>query len=353
MIIMQIKEINLTMIEFKVGIMGAGHIAGIIADTLNKLDGFTPYAIASRDLDKAIAFGTEHNIKTCYGSYDELLNDPEVELVYIATVHSNHAELAKKCIDAGKPSLVEKPFSYNAITAAEVLRYAEEKKVFCGEAMWLRYLPMMGLTLDLIKKGIIGEIRTVVASLGYNLRDRERVTSLETAGGALLDVGIYPLTAIFMIMGAPPISVASNYSKMKSGVDAFATIQMSFPKGRFGTVITSMLAKLDNKAILYGTEGRIEIENINCPERVRVFSPDGVQTQELNLTERFITGYEYEFLAAREAVIVGRMETPQNTRADIMSLYNFTDTLRKTWDLIYPLPGEEAVKAKNPEVKRV
>ena len=94
------------MIEFKIGIIGAGNIAGTVADTLNKLEGFTPYAIASRDLDRAIAFGTEHDIKTCYGSYDELLADENVELVYIATVNSTHAEIAKKCIDAGKPCLV-------------------------------------------------------------------------------------------------------------------------------------------------------------------------------------------------------------------------------------------------------
>ena len=341
------------MIEFKVGILGAGHIAGVVADTLNKLEGFTPYAVASRDLDKAIAFGTEHDIKTCYGSYEELLNDPEVELVYIATVNSNHAELAIKCIDAGKPSLVEKPFSYNAKSAAAVLKYADEKKVFCGEAMWLRYVPMMSLTLDLLKKGLIGDVRTVIASLGYDLRKVERLKSMETAGGALLDLGIYPLTTVFMIMGAPPMSVASNYSKLNTGVDAFSTIQMSFPKGRFATVTTSMMATLDNKAILYGTEGRIEIENVVCPNRVRVFAPDGKQTQELNLTERHISGYEYEFIAAREAVIVGRMETPQNTRNDILSLYNFTDTLRKTWNLIYPLPGEDSVEARNPEVKKI
>ncbi len=341
------------MIEFKVGILGAGHIAGVIADTLHKLEGFTPYAIASRDKDKAIAFGTEHDIKVCYGSYDELLADPEVEMVYVATVNSNHAEIAKKCIDAGKPSLIEKPFSYNAKTANEVLQYADSKKVFCGEAMWLRYHQMMEITLDLIKKGIIGDVRTVVADLGYNLREKERITSMETAGGALLDLGIYPLTAVFMIMGTPPVSVASNYVKLASGVDAYSTIQMSFPKGKFATVITSMLGKLDNKCIIYGTDGRIELDNVNCPEKVRVFGPNGNQTQELNMTERYINGYEYEFLAAREAIIVGRMETPQNTRTNILSLYTFTDTLRATWELFYPLPGEDDVKSKRPNVKKM
>ncbi|MBO4591927.1 MAG: Gfo/Idh/MocA family oxidoreductase [Eubacterium sp.] len=341
------------MIEFKVGIIGAGNIAGKIADTLNKLDGFTPYAIASRDLDKAVAFGTEYGIKTCYGSYDELLADKDVELVYIATVTSTHAELAKKCIDAGKPCLVEKPFSYNLQTTKEVLDYANEKKVFCGEAMWLRYVPMLRLTLDIINQGEIGDVRTVIADLGYDLKGVDRLTNMELAGGALLDLGIYPLTAVFMIMNAPPVSVASNYSKFNSGVDAYSTIQLSFPKGKFATVVTSILGELDNRCVIYGTNGRIEIENINNPQKVRVYAPNGEVTKELNLTEKHISGYEYEFIAARQAVIVGHLETPENTRANILNMYNFTDTIRKTWDVIYPLPGEDATAARDPQVRRV
>ncbi|MBR6402804.1 MAG: Gfo/Idh/MocA family oxidoreductase [Eubacterium sp.] len=341
------------MIEFKVGIIGAGNIAGTIADTLNKLEGFTPYAIASRDLDKAVAFGTEYGIKTCYGSYDELLADKEVELVYIATVTSTHAELAKKCIDAGKPCLVEKPFSYNLQTTKEVLDYANEKKIFCGEAMWLRYVPMMRLTLDIINQGAIGDVRTVIADLGYDLKGIDRLTNMELAGGALLDLGIYPLTAVFMIMNAPPVSVASNYSKFPSGVDAYSTIQISFPKGKFATVVTSILGELDNRCMIYGTNGRIEIENINNPQKVRVYAPNGEVKQELNLTEKHISGYEYEFMAARQAVIVGRLETPENTRTNILNMYNFTDTIRKTWDVIYPLPGEDATAARDPQVRRV
>lgn len=341
------------MIEFKIGIIGAGNIAGTVADTLNKLEGFTPYAIASRDLDRAIAFGTEHDIKTCYGSYDELLADENVELVYIATVNSTHAEIAKKCIDAGKPCLVENPISYNLKTTKELLDYAEEKKVFCGEAMWLRYLPMMNLTVELIRKGVIGDVRTVIADIGYDYKTTDRLTQMEMAGGALLNLGIYPLTAVFMLMGTPPVSVASNYSKLTTGVDAYSTIQMSFPQGRFATVISSILGVLDNKCTIYGTNGRIEIENITCPEKVRIYSPDGEIKKELDLPEKHITGYEYEFIAARQAVIVGRMETPENTRTNMLTMYNFTDTLRKTWDIIFPLDGEEATAARDPQVKRV
>lgn len=334
------------MIEFKVGILGAGHIAGVIADTLNDLEGFTPYAVASRDLDKAVAFGTEHNVKTCYGSYDELIADPEVELIYIATVNSTHAELAKKCIEAGKPSLVEKPFSYNAETTKEVLDLAKEKNVFCSEAMWLRYHPLFKLAMDVINKGGIGEVRTMTTALGYDLKKSERVLSAETAGGSLLDLGVYVLTAAFTIMGSLPISVSSTFSKLKSGVDAFETIQMNFPKGRIATVTSTMLYKADNRAVIYGTAGRIEIENINCPESVKIFNADGELAQEIKPNERYLNGYEFEFMAAREAVIVGRIETAEVTTANTVSMYNFIDTIRATWDVTFPLPGEEKIKDK-------
>ncbi|MBO4864722.1 MAG: Gfo/Idh/MocA family oxidoreductase [Eubacterium sp.] len=340
------------MIEFKVGILGAGQIAGKIADTLNKLDGFTPYAVASRDKDKAVAFGTEHNIKVCYGSYDELIEDPEVELIYVATVNSTHAELAKKCINAGKPSLIEKPFSYNSRTAAEIIKLSEEKKVYCGEAMWLRYTQLMNMALEFIKQGAIGDVRTVTASLGYDLRKVERVLNMETAGGALLDLGIYPITMVFMIMGGPPISVASNFIKLKTGVDAFSTIQMGFQKGKLATITSSMMGVLDNRCMIYGTEGRMEIDGVTCPERVRIYTPDGKMVQELTPPERYISGYEYEFIAAREAIIVGRTETPYNTNSHIMALYSFTDALRKSWGEFFPLPGEEELKRYKPQTKK-
>ena len=154
------------MIEFKVGILGAGKIAGVIADTLNKLDAFCPYAIASRDIDRANEFGDTYNIEKRYGSYEELVNDPDVELIYIATPHSHHAEQAKMCINAGKPVLVEKAFTADMESAIEVMKLSEDKNVFCGEAMWIRFLPMYLRLIDIIEKGTIGKVNTITCILG-------------------------------------------------------------------------------------------------------------------------------------------------------------------------------------------
>ena len=139
------------MINFKVGILGAGKIAGVIADTLNKLDAFEPYAIASRDQEKADAFGAEHGVTKCYGSYEALIEDPDVELVYVATPHAYHAKHAKMCLNAGKPVLVEKAFSYNAHSTKEVMELSEQKGIFCGEAMWIRFMPMYKLLLEYLQ----------------------------------------------------------------------------------------------------------------------------------------------------------------------------------------------------------
>lgn len=328
------------MITFKIGILGAGNIAGIVADTLVKLDGFEPYAVASRDIKKANAFADRYNITKRYGSYEELAADPDVELIYIATPHSHHAEQAKMCINAGKPVLVEKAFSYNTQTAMEVIKLAQEKKVFCGEAMWTRYSPLMRLTCDMLKDNAIGEPRMVTANLGYNLLSVKRLTDPALAGGALLDLGVYPLTVIMMIMGGPPISVGSSCAKLSTGIDGIDSIQMNFPNGRMATAFASIAYKCDNTCHIYGTHGRIELDEINNPTALRVYDRDNNLTQEIHPAEREISGYEHEFISARKAIICGNIEPDEMKHRDTLNLLSICDMLRKSWKITFPLPQE-------------
>jgi len=328
------------MINFKVGILGAGHIAGVIAETLSELGGFECYAIASRDKDKADRFAEKYGVAKSYGSYDELIADSDVELVYIATVNTTHAELARRCIEAGKPCLVEKPFSYSTDTVKPVLDLAAEKKVFCSEAMWLRYHPVMIQAVAKLRAGIIGDPRYIEASLGYNLMDKERLLKPELAGGSLLDLGVYPLTAMFMIMGGPPIAFSSGAMKLNTGVDAQQTINLKYPNSRVATVYSTMMSETPNNCTVYGSNGYMEIQNINNPERATIYDSKGEVIEELERPDDFISGYEYEFLAAREAIIVGRTETKEYKSAQIYSLYVMTDQLRNSWGALYDLPGE-------------
>ncbi|MGN0436492.1 MAG: Gfo/Idh/MocA family protein, partial [Wujia sp.] len=292
------------MINFRVGIMGAGNIADTVADTLNKVDGLEPYAIASRDMAKACEFGDKHNIEKRYGSYEELVADPDVELIYIATPHSLHAEQAKMCINAGKPVLVEKAFSYNAKTAIEVFNLAKEKHVFCCEAMWIRFMPIYHIVKDAINKNLIGNVTSLTCSLGYDLRGKERLVKPELAGGVLLDLGVYPLHLAALVFGKNPDAIASTCARLETGVDAVDTIQLNYKGGQNAAITISMTYKCDNSAKIYGTTGYIEIDNINNPTSVRIFRGDNQLAANVTVPEKQINGYEYEFITARNEIIL-------------------------------------------------
>ena len=327
------------MINFKVGILGAGRIAGVVADTLNKLDAFEPYAVAARDAERARSFCEEYNMTKFYGSYEELVNDPDVELIYIATPHSHHAEQAKLCINAGKPVLVEKSFSYNAATTEEVLKLSEDKGIFCGEAMWIRYLPVYVLLLDYTKKGAIGNVKCINCSLGYDLRTKERVVRPELAGGALLDVGVYPINLISMILGTDTPAVATSCTKLETGVDAISTINFTYANGCMAQAFSTMMYKADNNARIYGDKGYIELDNINNPEGFRVYHNDKTLMAEIAAPKSQISGYEFEFLAARDAIITGNVETPEMPHSETLRIMHFMDNLRRAWG--YSLPQED------------
>lgn len=318
------------MIEFKVGILGAGRIAETIADTLNKLDAFCPYAIASRDINKANEFGDKYNIEKRYGSYEELAADPDVELIYIATPHSFHAEQAKMCINAGKPVLVEKAFSNDAASTIEVLKLSEEKKVFCGEAMWIRYLPMYQRLLEIINRGVIGHVYSVNCSLGYDLRKKERVIDPKLAGGALLDLGVYPINLFSMIFRQSPATIGTSCAKLETGVDAQEVLQFNYKNGATAYAFITMMYNAENNVTIYGDKGYIQVININCPEKVKVFNNE-TEVASYEIPENQISGYEYEFIAARDAIITGKVETPVMPHAETYRIMEFMDTLRKKW----------------------
>jgi Predicted dehydrogenases and related proteins len=328
------------MITFKVGILGTGYIAGQIADCLNSLSGFTPYAVASRDEARATAFAVTHQIEKNYGSYEELIADPDIELVYIATYNSSHAELAKKCIEAGKPCLVEKPFSYNIATTIEVLELAKEKDIFCGEALWTSYMPLTNMVYKMISENMIGTVRHISTSLGYDLHEKERIIKPELGGGAILDLGIYPLSFILNIMQSMPSNFAPAITKWNTGVDALDSIQLNFSNARTASVFVTMTYKSDNSMTIYGTTGRIEIDDIVCPTKLTFCSLNGEPAQVLQKPEKQESGYEYEFIAARDAIMTGKIETQVHGHNEIIAFARLIEAIRCAGGIAFPLPGE-------------
>ncbi len=177
----------------KVGIMGTGRIASVLAETMVQMPEVCLYGAASRSLEKAEDFAARFSIKKAYGSYEELAADSEIQLIYIATPHSEHSRNARLCLEHGKHVLCEKSFAANYSQAKEMIDLAQEKNLMITEAMWVRYMPMADTLKEVLASGIIGEPMTLTANLAYLVSDKHRIVAPELAGGALLDVGVYTL----------------------------------------------------------------------------------------------------------------------------------------------------------------
>lgn len=320
----------------KIGIIGAGAIAAKMARTLAGMnDTAEGYAIASRSLETAQAFAREWNFRKAYGSYEEMLDDPEVDLVYIATPHSHHYEHAMMCLRKKKPVLCEKAFTANATQAEEVLRYAQEQKVFITEAIWTRYMPLSHTINELLASGAVGKPSMLTANLGYPLQDKERILNPALAGGALLDLGVYTLNFALMAFGTDVEQISSVCVKTATGVDAQESITLTYPDGRVAVLSSTMMACTDRQGIISGDKGHLIVENINNPQRVTVVDND-YQVKAVYDCPRQITGYEYEVYACVEALQHGWLEAPAMPHAETLRVMRMMDALRTEWGVRYP-----------------
>ena len=318
-----------------VGILGAGGIASMMARTLNGMKDATAYAVAARDLERAKSFAEKFQMEKAYGSYEEMLADDKVDLVYIATPHSHHFEHGKMCIAHGKPVLCEKAFTANAAQARELLDYAKEKGVFITEAIWTRYMPSRKIITDIIESGELGDVHMLSANLGYRLTDKERLINPELAGGALLDVGVYPLNFASMFFGNDIENITSSCVKFETGVDGQAGMILTYKDGRMATLHTGMYAATDQYGIIYGSKAYLIAYNINNIDRIDVFSSDRRLIRTINVPEQ-ITGYEYEVEACMKALAEGKTECEEMPHSETIRMMEWMDTLRGQWGIRYP-----------------
>ena len=300
----------------KIGIIGAGNIAGTMATTLQQMKGTECYAIASRDIKRATEFADKYGFERAYGSYADMLNDPYVELVYIATPHSHHYEHIKMCLNHGKHVLCEKAFCANAAQAEEVMLMAEDRGLLLAEAMWTRYMPMRGLINKVLKSGIIGNPTSLSANLGYPLISKSRLVRPELAGGALLDLGVYVLNFASMVFGNAIDSIAANCVKLDSGVDAQENIMLTYRDGKMASLYATMLAQTDRRGLINGTNGYIEIENINNYEMVRVFNLERKIVAEYTAPTQITASYLPDFASFLAA---SGISNAPGTHASVMS----------------------------------
>lgn len=321
-----------------IGILGLGEIAQQMAQTVSRMENVTLYGVAARDINKAVNFAKRFGVKKAYGSYADLAADEEIDLIYIATPHSYHFEHAKMCLEQGRPVLVEKAFTVNQAEAQELIRLAEEKKVFLCEAMWVRFMPMAEKLQKLLEEDWIGEVVSVSANLGYEMTGKERLVEPALAGGALLDVGIYPLTFATMVLGYDIQYISTAVVRLASGVDAQENITLTYSNGALADLYSSMLCNTDRRGVIYGTKGYIEVDNINCFEAFRVYDSHQNCIHEVQ-AEPQISGYEYEVEACRRALEQGALECPQMPHALSIKMMQIMDAIRRQWGLVYP--GEE------------
>ena len=322
-----------------ISILGAGSIAGTMATTLQPLKNVTCYAVAARDKTRAQVFADKYGFAKAYGSYKDMLEDPDVELVYIATPHSHHYEHIRLCLEHGKHVLCEKAFTANARQAEEVLRLAESKGLLLTEAMWIRYMPMADKIREVVSSGIIGRPTSLSANLGYPLEHVERMVRPELCGGALLDLGVYVLNFATMIFGNEIESMAANCVRYGSGVDAQETIMLTYRDGRMATLYATMLAQTDRRGLINGTNGYIEIDNINNFEAMRVYNLERRVVAEYAAPMQ-VTGYEYEVQSAMDAINEGRIECPEMTHYDTLFMMQLMDNIRSAWGIRFPYEVE-------------
>lgn len=326
--------------NFNVGIMGSGNIAGIMAGTINKMKNVRVYAVASRQQVHADVFAGKYGCKKAYGSYADLVADKKVDLIYVATPHSEHYENVKMCLEAGKPVLCEKAFTLNAAQAEELVRIAAEHKVFLAEAMWTRYMPMLTTIREVIGSGIIGEPKTLTANLGYVISSKERLTNLALGGGALLDVGVYTINFALMIFGHNISKIASCCTFTETGVDEQNAICLQYYDGKVANLNSSIVSLSDRQGIIYGTKGFAVVENINNFESIAVYDKQYKKVASYKCPKQ-ISGYEYEVAACIEAIKCGQIECAQMPHSETLRVMRIMDEIRSQWGMKYPCEAQE------------
>lgn len=321
------------------GVLGAGWIADVFARSVLGHTRSTIQAIGSRDRLRGDVYARKYGaptVRSGENAYERLVEDPAVDAVYIATPHAFHRDHALLAIEAGKPVLVEKAFTRNAGEAREVLSAAEAAGVFCMEAMWTRFLPHMVEARRLVADGVIGDIVNVSADFGgspeYNPNDRNFNPAL--AGGALLDLGVYPVSLVHDFLGVPA-DVRAIGALAPTGVNVRETIILDYPERHaMGTALSSFQAETARLATISGTEGRIDFGHDWYGPTSFTLTREGRRTFTFRQETRL--GWQYQVAEVARQVRDGATESPVVTHADTLEVMTILDEARRQLGVVYP-----------------
>ncbi len=307
------------------GIVGPGRIAEKVMGDFAFVPGAEVVAVASRSADRARAFAVKRGIGSAYGSYRDLIADPDVDVLYIATPHPQHLAIAAAAADAGKAMLVEKAFTATFAGAAALVEAVRANHVFAMEAMWTRFQPALVKARELLADCAIGEVRSVQVDLGV-VRDfdpTDRIFSYELGGGAMLDLGVYLVSFAQMVMGAPT-SVSVRGSLEPSGVDAEASLLLGFPEGRTATLMCSLHSPMPGHARVFGSSGWIDVLPRFHHPRSIVLHRHGAEPEQFDRPP-IGEGYAHELIEVTQSVAAGRTESTIMPLDDTLAVQRVLD----------------------------
>lgn len=317
------------------GIIGPGTIANAFAKEINKTENGVLSSVCGRSEKKVKDFCEKYNIENYYTNIDEFLNSDKFDAVYIATPHSHHMEYAKKCIKAKKHVLCEKPFSYNYETSKEVLEMAKENNVFIMEALWTLFLPAVNKAKAWIKEGRIGKVKLITANFGFVSEEdiNSRLYNPSLAGGALLDVGIYPILFSNYIMNNIPNEINAISKFTKTNVDETDVINLKYEEGALASLTCSICSNTDNTAVIYGEKGKIVIPTFWMSKEAFLHIEDKVEKY---IDEYKEAGYKYEIEEANNCIINKELESNIASHKVTLELVEIMDEIREKIGLRYP-----------------
>jgi predicted dehydrogenase len=318
-------------------ILGLGNIAHKFAQDLALVPHARLHAVASRSLAKAQEFGATYGAAHAVGSYEELLQVPDLDVVYIATPHSEHHAHTLLCLRGGLAVLCEKAFARNAHEAREMIAVAQEQGVFLMEAFWTRFFPAIIEAVELVRAGVIGEVKHLVADFGFaaTFQPEARLFNPALAGGSLLDIGVYPLFISQLFLGTPT-TVRAVSTPTPTGVDQNCAMALAYADGATATLFSTLAATTNNQCVLYGTKGQLQLSG-------RFHAPTGVEVRIAGQDEPQVTsspktghGYHHEAAHVQWCLEQGLTESPLLPLASSLTLMQLLDAVRDQIGLRYP-----------------
>lgn len=319
------------------GILSTGNIAGAFVTGLRALPDAEVVAVGSRTRESAEAFGAKFGIPRRHATYEALAADPDVDVIYVASLHPFHKDNAILCLDHGKAVLCEKPFTVNAADAGQVVAVARRRKLFLMEAMWTRFLPMTVKVRQWLGDGVIGEPRFFQANFGFDVGEKPEGRHLKRAsgGGGLLDVGVYTIAYAQMIFGGEPESISGAALIGPTGVDEQAGALLRYPGGRIAQLSFAVRMNLGQAATIYGTLGRIRLEPTFWRGSKMILSVAGKPDEAVDLPPPG-NGYTCEAAEVMRCLREGRLESDVMPLDETLRIMRIMDTLREPWGLKYP-----------------